>query len=747
MIQLERPAVPEGLSEEHVAPRYGEAERFFARNDRTARREPFAFDESLLDSRDVRSALFHTSNGRCSFCNTPGRAGAEIRPHRLRPAQDAVAADGRTSRRHYWWLAYEWENLFLACAGCRTAQGSKFPTERRRVRVGTHERLAERERPYLIDPTQEDPEPHFAYLDTGEVVWRDERGFITIETFDLNRPQLVSERGELIARTRMEIREVAAMIEQGRYEEFVYSFLNLYSTSPPFAAVRRQLFNQWVQFRPRKVQAILRRATDGEVELDAVAGDLIRVTNRMKSNLSRLLGPTVEAEIEPALLELQTVKGVSSIRASLETPARAVADLPAYSEGREIHTVEIRNFQGVERMELGVASGAGDGSWLMLLGENGTGKTAALKAIALTLMPSEDRERVLPDPTEAVRQGEKEGWVEVQMTGARKARTLHFSARDPRLLSGGTAAPALLAGYGATRLLPSKRMRPADIPSGPHTGSLFDPRFPLSRPADWLPELDREQFDAVARGLHVILQLTEGDQVRRHKRHGLEVETRRGRFRLEQLSEGYRTMAVLALDMMRLFLSRWDHLDAAEGVVLIDEIGAHLHPRWQMKVVSTLRQTFRRVQFIATTHDPLCLRGLEDGEVVVLRRIGERLIVEQEELPSIQGLTVDQLLTSEHFGLYSALDPELEAEFERYYELLAAGRGRAEEEDPELMRLREALAGKKQLGQTRRERLALEAVDEHLAQERWAESARDLRVLPEEARRSVRELLERVKEV
>jgi hypothetical protein len=745
MIRLQRTPPPATLLGKQVGSAYRKADRFFAQRDSAARRRRFEFDKTLVLNRDVSGALWATANGRCSFCNTAGRQEADLRAHRLRPPQDAVAADGRTSRRHYWWLAYEWENLFLACAVCRTAQGSKFPTERRRVRVGTRENLAERERPYLIDPTAEDPEPHLAYLDTGEVVWRDERGLVTIETFDLNRPQLVIERREQIDWTRGEIRKAASMIEQSRLEEFVYAFLSLYSTDPPFAALRRQFFNQWIQFRPRKVQAVLEAATGGEVDLHKVAGDLIRVTNRMKWNLSHLLGPTVEAKTQPAMLKPQPVEAVSSVEMMLKPPAEAITDLPAYGEGREIQAVEIRNFQGVEQMELRVLGGVRKGSWLMLLGENGTGKTAALKAIALTLMQPEDRERVLDDSGEVLRQGEKEGWVQVEMTGARRARTLHFSAREPTLRSGGTAGPALLAGYGATRLLPSGRIS-AKFRSGPHFGSLFDSRFPLSRPADWLPELNREEFDAVARGLHIILQLDEGEEVRRNKKHGLEVDSSQGRFRLEQLSEGYRTMAVLALDMMRLFLSRWDHLEAAEGIVLIDEIGAHLHPRWQMKVVSTLRQTFPRVQFIATTHDPLCLRGLEDGEVIVLRRIGGRLIVEQEELPSIEGLSVDQLLTSEHFGLYSTLDPDLEAEFERYYELLAA-RGRSVGEDLELMRLREDLAGKKQLGQTRRERLALEAVDEHLAQERWAESARDLRVLPEAARRSVRELLERVREM
>ncbi len=603
--------------------------------------------------------------------------------------------------------------------------------------------MAEREQPYLIDPVSEDPEPHFVYLDSGEVVWLDERGLITIETFDLNRPRLVAERRDWIDWTKAEIRQAAMMVTSERGGEFVDAFLRLYATDVPFAALRRQYFNQWVMFRRRKVERILEAVTGGEVKLAEHADSLLRVTNRMKMNLSRMLGPREERISEPAILELQPTKGVTSVEMDLSVPLdEPTPENGAYGEGREIHRVEIRNFQGVERMQLGVAAGAGEGSWLMLLGENGAGKTAALKAIALTLMEPEERDSVLEDPRTVLRQGQKEGSVRVELTGTRNIRELSFGTRIKGLRSSGPAAPALLAAYGATRLLPSNAEE-GRFTGGPNTGSLFDPRFPLSRPSEWLPGLSPEDFDAVARGLHTILPLGKGEEVRRHKGTGVVFDSPDGRFGLDHLSEGYRTMAVLALDMMRLFLGRWGNLEAAEGIVLIDEIGAHLHPRWQMRVVSTLRQTFPRIQFIATTHDPLCLRGLEDGEVVVLRRIDDRLIVEQEELPSIKGLSVDQLLTSEHFGLYSALDPELEGKFERYYELLAT-RDRSPAEDDELWQLREQLADKRQLGRTRRERLALEAVDEHLAQERRAESARDLQVLPESARRSVRELLDRV---
>ena len=57
-----------------------------------------------------------------------------------------------------------------------------------------------------------------------------------------------------------------------------------------------------------------------------------------------------------------------------------------------------------------------------------------------------------------------------------------------------------------------------------------------------------------------------------------------------------------------------------------DEIETHLHPAWKLEIVTRLRRVFLRLHFLATTHDPLCLRGLQSGEVVVLRRSGRRHI-------------------------------------------------------------------------------------------------------------------------
>jgi hypothetical protein len=147
---------------------------------------------------------------------------------------------------------------------------------------------------------------------------------------------------------------------------------------------------------------------------------------------------------------------------------------------------------------------------------------------------------------------------------------------------------------------------------------------------------------------------------------------------------------------------------------VIDELGAHMHPRWKMQLVTRLRTLFPRVQFIATTHDPLCLRGLRAGEVVVLRRLEGRGVFAISDLPPVEGLRADQLLTSEHFGLSSTLDQETEEMFDRYY-ALKAKRDPTPTEATELDSLEKLVKERNMLGKDRRERMMLEIIDQYLA--------------------------------
>jgi uncharacterized protein (TIGR02646 family) len=736
MIALERPSGPKQLTSRVATETLQEAAAFFAADTRGSRQRTFAFDAAgLLEHSEVVAALHKLTNGHCAFCGIGEGVPAELGPHRLRPAQDAVDAAGGTSRRHYWWLAFEWSNLYLACGNCRLAQGAKFPTRDERVRAGTTDQLAQRERPYLLDPCEDDPEALFVYLDSGEMVAQESRGIATIEIFDLNRPRLVDERRQQVEWARAQIAGAAKLLAAGRFAAFADEFLDLYSRSAPFAALRRQLFNQWVQFRPRKVQAALDQAEEPAPSVTEAASGLRRVTHQLKRDAERAFRRAVAGAPPPADLGMLRVEERIGAALDLKTGTQPEART-GYLSTPEIRSVQISNFQAIESLRLNLAEGAGEGAWLMLLGENGAGKTAVLKAIALTLADRETLDKLEIRPQALLRQGSKAGSVRVELTGSDHWCEMHMTRSELRFE--GSAPGVMLAGYGATRLLTDESSQ-EDQPLETPIGSLFDPRRRLVQPRALLTKLSTDDFDAVATALRGLLQLGEEQEIRRDRRTGLKIVDPDGsRFTLDELSDGYRTMAALCLDMMAVFLRRWGSIAAAEGTVLIDELGAHLHPRWQMQVTRSLREAFRRVQFVATTHDPLCLRGLHDGEVVVLRRSpDDGVVASQDGLPTIEGLEVDQLLTSEHFGLDSTLDPRVADVYDRYYELLSRPRD-DEEAAGELPELKDRLAALRQLGTTRRERLALEAVDEFLALDRKSERKRDLASVNEEIKARLR---------
>jgi predicted ATP-binding protein involved in virulence len=90
---------------------------------------------------------------------------------------------------------------------------------------------------------------------------------------------------------------------------------------------------------------------------------------------------------------------------------------------------------------------------------------------------------------------------------------------------------------------------------------------------------------------------------------------------IEQLSQGERDLLALVGDLTRRIVianpARVNPLEG-DGIVLIDEIELHLHPKWQRNVVQLLSSTFPNVQFIVTTHSPQVLSEAERGSIVLL---------------------------------------------------------------------------------------------------------------------------------
>ena len=91
---------------------------------------------------------------------------------------------------------------------------------------------------------------------------------------------------------------------------------------------------------------------------------------------------------------------------------------------------------------------------------------------------------------------------------------------------------------------------------------------------------------------------------------------------IKQLSDGQRGMLSLALDLARrlsqLNMNLDDPVKDGQGIILIDEIDLHLHPKWQRMVVNQLTSTFQNCQFIVTSHSPQVIGEVPPERITII---------------------------------------------------------------------------------------------------------------------------------
>lgn len=144
--------------------------------------------------------------------------------------------------------------------------------------------------------------------------------------------------------------------------------------------------------------------------------------------------------------------------------------------------------------------------------------------------------------------------------------------------------------------------------------------------------------------------------------------------RLRDMSLGYQTLVVWLTDFASKLFIRYPNSPnplAEPAIVLIDEIDLHLHPSWQRKLLKFLSDIFVNTQFIATAHSPLVVQAAGDAgaNVVLLKREGDQTIVHQN-LEDVRNWRIDQIMTSELFGLETARSLEAEQKLKRRAKLL-----------------------------------------------------------------------------
>ena len=112
---------------------------------------------------------------------------------------------------------------------------------------------------------------------------------------------------------------------------------------------------------------------------------------------------------------------------------------------------------------------------------------------------------------------------------------------------------------------------------------------------------------------------------------------------IRALSAGYQSVIWMVLDIAyRMALLNPDLLEdisQTPGIVLIDELDMHLHPKWQWRIIAGLKATFPNIQFIAATHSPVIMASCKEENLI---RIDENRNITYEKTP--YGLDVNDIL-------------------------------------------------------------------------------------------------------
>ncbi len=134
------------------------------------------------------------------------------------------------------------------------------------------------------------------------------------------------------------------------------------------------------------------------------------------------------------------------------------------------------------------------------------------------------------------------------------------------------------------------------------------------------------------------------------------------------LSDGQRTVLTLVGDIARRAITLNPHLGEnacaqTEGMVLIDELDLHLHPRWQRRIIQDLKRTFGKLQFICTTHSPQLIGQAQANEIIVLGETGQML-------PPAQSFGMDSNWVLRHIMGSDDRDPQVSQDIDALFELI-----------------------------------------------------------------------------
>lgn len=397
----------------------------------------------------------------------------------------------------------------------------------------------------------------------------------------------------------------------------------------------------------------------------------------------------------------------------------------------------IRGFTGPRNVDLTLTRPDGShAGWTVIAGRNGSGKSTLLHAIALAVAGPDSAFGLLPgfknwvsidhfhglSEVELHWDEDYDQWAEVPIsppTAFRAALRWYFPQIEPARQtgpadsSGRRTSPTPIistagelpdsgpwqanpigwfcVGYGPFRRLvggsaDAQRLMAAPGPVG-RLATLFHEDASLAESVQWLIDqhlrafenrpgaetLKRTALRILADGL-----LPDQYEIADVDSEGLWVISDDHRLPLREMSDGYRTIAALVVDLLKQLDDSYGSLAFGmrdgtptvswPGVVIIDEVDAHLHVSWQKRIGGWLKAHFPNIQFIVTTHSPYICQAADEGGLIRLSGPKEATppqVVDQDLYQRIVYGSGEDAVLSELFGLdspYSEQADELRKE-------------------------------------------------------------------------------------
>lgn len=407
-----------------------------------------------------------------------------------------------------------------------------------------------------------------------------------------------------------------------------------------------------------------------------------------------------------------------------------------------IDKISLTNIRGFDTVEFSLARPDGQhAGWTVFTGDNGSGKSTLLRAIAIALTGKDTARALQPSFYRWIRDGQHEASIELRVVRVDQDDFLSEGGRLPEkafgariALKNGQKEPLVEAalpsgitrknyvtpqrtiwsqdpkgwfscGYGPFRRVfgaSPEAMRQMVAPATERFVTMFQEAASLAEVDQWLRNLSHRSLEARSGAQEqrdLILEVLRDElmpnqiTVDRIDSDGLWLRDRNGlQLSWGEMSDGYRAALALMADILRHLIGAYGLKDLTardaagrlyfqrSGVVLIDEIDAHLHPEWQREIGFWLKRHFPFVQFIVTTHSPIICQAADPNGLFVLPEPGSGdrpHALPESEYRQVIAARPDTILRTSAFGLQNTRSPRAVAARARYATLKSKERSGA----------------------------------------------------------------------